>query len=265
MCAELIKLHTSDGLTHFGGFYPPHEPAKRLGVVFVHGMTGNFVGEMESVLPELVAEAGYATLIANNRGCGFMGAATETFAGCIPDIRAEIDFMVVQGYDRVALLGHSKGGIKVAYYLAQTHDPRVTALGLLSPGADVHGPSRWRSFCVGNRDLETFMQEMKKLVEDGQGNKMITMPEWPYFVSARTLWDHYITRGDGVMENIAGLSIPLLAVCGEKETDWCVVVTMLQKSPPANARVTIIPGADHVYTGVESALAHEIVEWLQDI
>jgi pimeloyl-ACP methyl ester carboxylesterase len=262
MCAELIKLHTSDGLTHFGGFYPPQGAAKRLGVVFVHGMTGSFVGEMESVVPELVAEAGYATLAANNRGCGFSGAATETFAGCLPDLRAAIDFMTARGYNRVALLGHSKGGIKVAYYLAQTHDPRIAALGLLSPGADVHGPSRWRSFCVGNRDLETFMRKMKKLVYDGQGDRMISTPEWPYFVSARTLWDHYTTRGDDVLENIAGLALPLLAVCGEKETDWCTVVTTLRQSPPANTRVAIIPGADHVYTGVEPTLAHEIVEWL---
>ncbi|MBN2548832.1 MAG: alpha/beta fold hydrolase [Anaerolineales bacterium] len=262
MPAELIQLHTSDGLTHSGAFYPPQGNTKELGVIFVHGMTGSFVGEIESVVPGLIALAGYATLCANNRGYGYKGAATEEFAGCIPDIRAAIDFMEERGYSRIALIGHSKGGVKVAYYLTQTQDERVAMLGLLSPADNVHGIPYWVTPLIGKNDVESFMEELDTVIESGQEEKMYILPEWPYFISARTLLDHYRTRDDDVLPQIPGFKLPLLAVCGGQETDWCTTVTMLQKTPPANARVLIIPEADHVYTGKEMILAQVIIDWL---
>ena len=262
MLAELIQLHTSDGLTLSGAFYPPQGQTKEIGVVFVHGMTGSFVGEIESVVPGLVALAGYACICANNRGYGYKGAATEEFAGCLPDIHAAIDFMEERGYPLIALIGHSKGGVKVAYYLSQTQDERVSMLGLLSPADNVHGIPHWVTPLIGKNNIEAFMEELEQLVESGQEEKMYTLPEWPYFISARTLLDHYKTSDDNVLELIPGFHLPLLAVCGGQETDWCTTVTALQKSPPANARVLIIPEADHVYTGKEMILAQAIIDWL---
>ena len=264
MNAELIKIHTQDGRTHFGAFYPAQGEARRMGVVFVHGWTGCFVGEMESVTPGLVAQAGYACLVANNRGNGYMGAATEDFAGCIPDIAASIDFMEERGFDRVALIGHSKGGVKVAYYLTQTKDPRVARLGLLSPAPDVHSQPAWMAESLGRKDTEAFMEEVRGMVERGEGEKMISLPVWPFFTTARTLWDHYTVRGDEVQELVKGFTLPLLALCGETEMDWCVAVTMLVKATPANVRALIIPGADHVYTGMEDKVANAIVDWLEE-
>ena len=91
MLAELIKIHTEDDLTHFGAIYQaPIEKVKKFGVVLVHGMTGHFLGEVESALPPTLAQAGYTCLVANNRGRSIMGAAMEKFVGCLPDIQAAI-------------------------------------------------------------------------------------------------------------------------------------------------------------------------------
>ena len=262
MLAELIQLHTSDGLIHSGAFYPPRGVARGIGVVFVHGMTGSFVGEIESVVPGLVAKAGYACLAANNRGYGYKGAATETFAGCLADIGAMLDFMAERGTERIALIGHSKGGVKAAYYLSQTKDARLTALGLLSPAENVHGVPVWMAASMGRSDVESLAQEAEMLVNEGRGDKIYILPDWPYFISARTLWDHYNVREDDVLPLALSFDLPLLAVCGELETDWCLPVTALYEAPPPNARVEVIPGADHVYAGREAVLAQVIVEWL---
>ena len=120
---------------------------KPVGVVLVHGYTGTFTGEVEGALPPLLAVAGYTTLVANNRGAGILGAARERFEGCVPDIRAAIDLMADRGYDRIVLLGHSKGGVKAAYYLAQTGDPRW-----LRWGCSRRRPARGRS-ATSNRRL----------------------------------------------------------------------------------------------------------------
>lgn len=262
MLAELIKLHTQDNKIHFGALYLPDGKTKEIGVVFIHGMTGNFVGEMESVTPGLVAKAGYACLVANNRGAGYSGAATEDFAGCLHDIRAAIDFLAARGFDRIALLGHSKGGVKSAYYIAQTNDPRVVCLGLLSPAENVHGVPVWMAKNMGYEDIRQFLPTARLLVKSGQGDKFLSMPKWPYFVSARTFLDHYTTHGDNVLSLVRSFKVPVLALCGELELEWCKPVTSLRKKTPANVCVVVIPGADHVYTNREAVVADVIVNWL---
>jgi alpha-beta hydrolase superfamily lysophospholipase len=265
MLAELIKLHTQDKKTHFGALYNPDGKPKVLGVVFVHGMTGSFVGEMESVTPGFVAKAGYVSLVANNRGTGYSGAATEDFAGCIYDIRSAIDFMAARGLDRIALLGHSKGGVKVAYYFSQTGDPRVACLGLLSPAENVHGVPVWMAKSMGYEDIEQLIPTVRELVENGQGEKFLSMPEWPYFVSAKTFLDHYSVHGDSVLPLARSFTLPVLALCGEQELDWCKPVASLTKKHAGNVRVEIIPGADHVYTNREAVVAGVIVDWLDGL
>jgi pimeloyl-ACP methyl ester carboxylesterase len=71
MRAELITLETTDGLTHYGALYGAARGRRRdLAVVLVHGMTGSFIGEVESALPPILARSGYTCLVANNRGHG---------------------------------------------------------------------------------------------------------------------------------------------------------------------------------------------------
>jgi len=261
MLAELGKLQTSDGMTHFGALYHAKKP-KEIAVVLVHGLTGHFVGEVESALPPLLAKAGYTCLVANNRGTGFMGAATERFTGCIPDIAAALDFMQARGFHKIALLGHSKGGVKVTYYMAQKKDNRVMALGILSPASNVH--ERYQRLAFMEKP-ERFLEQARKLVEEGQGETILHLENWPFFVSAGTVWDHHSTTGDDVLELLPSIPLPTLAVCGEQELDWCQVVATLQKSPPKNYQVHVIPGADHVYTGRETELGRIVIEWLDNL
>lgn len=262
MLAELIRVRTADGLTHFGAHYAPHSPVKPLGVVWVHGMTGSFVGEVESVVPALLAQAGYGCLVVNNRGTGFRGAATEMFADCIFDIRAVMDFAEKLGYAKIALLGHSKGGVKTVYYYVKQPDPRISALGVLSPAPNVHGitdlieqtspPDDWRS-------------SIPQRIAAGEGETMLTFPNWPYFISLNTLWEHMNTQDDEVSELLPQIHLPIFAACGELELDWCTPVNRLFNHPPEGYTVRVIIGADHVYTGCETELAGQLIMWLDRI
>jgi pimeloyl-ACP methyl ester carboxylesterase len=261
MLAELVKLHTIDGMTHYGALYHAEKP-KQIAVVLVHGLTGRFVGEVESALPPLLAEAGYTCLVANNRGNGFMGAATENFSGCLPDIESAMDFIEARGFRRIALLGHSKGGVKVTYYMALKKDPRVATLGILSPANNIHDSYRQ---LYGNQNYEKVLLQAKKLMEDGKGETILHIESWPFFVSAGTVWDHHTTTGDDVLDLLPSIPLPTLAVCGEQELDWCQVVATLQKAPPKNYLVHVVPGADHVYTGREAELGKLVIAWLDGL
>jgi pimeloyl-ACP methyl ester carboxylesterase len=258
--AELITLQTTDGLTHYGALYSPAEGRRRdLGVVLVHGMTGSFTGEIESALPPMLAQAGYPCLVANNRGHGFLGTATERLAGFLPDVGAAMDFMAGRGFERIALVGHSRGGIKVAYYMAQRHDPRVVALGLLSPAEGLRTAARQVGTAFGGK---RWLSRVRALVAEGRGETILTCSQWPYMLSAASLLGSYNAQGDVVSENLKSIRVPVFAACGEKEIDWCTVVARLSADPPPGYTVHVIPRGDHVYTGEEAELARRLVEWL---
>ena len=260
MLAELITLQTTDGLTHYGALYSPAAGARRdLAVALVHGMTGSFIGEIESALPPMLAGAGYACLTANNRGHGFFGTATERFVGFLPDVGAAVDFIAERGFERIALVGHSRGGIKVAYYLARRDDPRIVALGLLSPADSVRSSALHNGPLLGG---ERWLSRVRGLVAEGRGDTILTCSEWPYMLSAASLLDSYNAQGDGVSENLRSIRVPVFAACGEKELDWCTVVARLREDPPPGYTVHAIPRADHVYAGEEAELASRLIAWL---
>jgi pimeloyl-ACP methyl ester carboxylesterase len=261
--AELITLHTSDGLTHYGALYGAARGKRRhLAVVLVHGMTGSFIGEIESALPPMLVRGGYACLVANNRGHEFYGTATERFAGILPDVGAAIDFMAARGFERIALVGHSRGGVKVAYTMAQRADPRVVALGLLSPADSVRTIARQIGPLLGGK---RWLSRVRALVDEGRGDTMLTCTQWPYMLSAASLLDSYAAEGDDVSANLKSIRVPVFAACGETEIDWCTVVARLTADPPPGYTVHVIPRADHVYTGEEAELARRLVAWLDTI
>lgn len=266
MIAELVKLITSDHLVHYGALYPAqgtHPSA--VAVLMIHGMTGSFVGEIESAVPPFLAEAGYTVLVPNNRGNGIKGAATEMFSGCIADIVAAIDLLEERGFKKIILYGHSKGGVKVAYYMANRQDPRVAALGVLSPAGNVHEIAQSLAKQFGRRNPEAFMTRAVKLAQKGAGERMYAHSDWPFIVSAGTLSEHGQTTGDEVLENLPKVKLPILAVCGGLEVDWCYTVTTLRQNPPEGYRVEVVDGADHVYTGHEKDLADLMVDWMKSL
>lgn len=263
MLAELIRLTTSDQKIHYGAFYPaqgvhPHP----LGVVLVHGMTGSFIGEIESALPPMLAAEGFNMLVANNRGHGILGAANEDFGVCIPDIQAALDWMAARGFKRIALVGHSKGGVKVAYYLAKTCDPRVEALGLLSPVPSVHQMPLWQSVQFAGKRSERWLEKAQKRAQKGKVAHLYTDKAWPYLISAGTIADHCVLKGGDVLKNLKKIQVPVLAACGSLELDWCTVVAKLLKEHPSGVQVDLIEGANHVYAGKEKELGDLLVAWL---
>jgi pimeloyl-ACP methyl ester carboxylesterase len=261
--AELITIDTSDDLTHYGALYGANKDRRHnLAVVLVHGMTGSFIGEIESALPPMLAEAGYPCLVANNRGHGFYGTATERFADFLPDVGAAIDSVAARGFERIVLVGHSRGGIKVAYYLAQSGDPRIVALGLLSPADSIRTIARQVGPALAGR---RWLSRVRALVAEPPGDTILTCSQWPYMLSAASLLDSYNAKGDVVSENLKSIRVPVFAACGEKELDWCTVIARLSVDPPPGYTVHVIPRADHVYAGEEPELARRLIAWLDTI
>lgn len=266
MLAELIRLTTTDGKTHFGAIYPGQgDSLSPTGVALVHGMTGSFTGEVESALPPRLAQRGYTTLAANNRGNGLLGSATEDFQGCLADIQAAVDELARRGFKRIALIGHSRGAVKAAYYLSQTRDRRVCGLGILSPAASAHQMPQWVARQFGGKKAGRWLEKAQKRAANGKGSHLYTDGAWPYLISAGTLADNLAQNQDDVLAILPALKAPVLAACGSLELDWCSVVVELLKKAPSRCRVEVVEGADHVYNGKENELAGLVAGWLSGL
>ena len=175
---ELVDVEAADGFQYVAGLA---EPVDRRGgpvdAFVIHpGATGAFYNSTYRAWLRGLPARGYPVLVMNSRGshtvlhdmaarphplgeatatdqdrakwevrAAFHGSAVENLDDSRHDIRGAIDAMEERGYSRIALIGHSLGGVKVVLYAARELDPRVKALIVASHprfSADLFARSR---------------------------------------------------------------------------------------------------------------------------
>lgn len=286
MKTKFLRITTEDNLILSGNLYMPDAESKKA-VLHIHGMGGNFYENsfLQFMANEFTSQ-GYSFLSINNRGAGIffdfpvvgekeeykrIGNAYEKFEECIYDIKAGLDFLEKEGYEEIALQGHSLGSVKVAYYMAKTSDKRVSKLVLVSP-SDMVG-------LTADKDHERRLAMANKLIADGKGNELLPELLWGYYwLSANSyinlgvkgqevdVFNTYDREAPSVIENI---QIPILAILGG--TDDAAILPIEEalqviksKAKKASRFDTLIIGkAPHSYYGYEKELAESISEWLK--
>jgi pimeloyl-ACP methyl ester carboxylesterase len=272
---EIVYTDTADGLTLEGVVIrPTTTPSRSLPVIWVHGLTGRFYAKSSILAGRDLAAEGYTFVSGNNRGHDFgarlmrkdgepllAGGGWERFDESPHDVDAWITFAASLGFERVVILGHSLGALKVAYYQALRQDPRVAGLVAASPPIQA----------------ARYDPEMVKLAErmeaEGKGQDLLpwgssragagTHSAATFLNRVRTGLDQYGL--DAPEPAIGKVRCPVLAFFGTiqdtgNETD----LDMIRRNAKAAERIdtAIIDGADHVYTGRESAVARVLLDWL---
>jgi pimeloyl-ACP methyl ester carboxylesterase len=272
---ELVYTDTADGLTLEGAVIrPTTAPARPVAVVWVHGLTGRFYAKSSILTGRDLAAEGYTFVSGNNRvhdfGARIMrkggepllaGGGWERFDESPHDVDAWITCVAALGFERVVVLGHSLGALKVAHYQALRQDPRIAGLIAAPPPIQA----------------ARFDPEMRKLAErmeaEGRGQDLLpwgssragagTHSAATFLNRVRTGLDQYGL--DAPDPAIGKVRCPVLAFFGTvQDTGTEVDLEMIRRNARAAERVdiAIIDGADHVYTGRESAVARVIANWL---
>ena len=278
---ELVYTESEDGLPLEGAVITPAGgPTRPLAVVWVHGLTGKFYGRTTIGIGRVLASRDYLFVTGNNRGHDFgtvyrtptgdpliLGGAWERFDEAPRDIAAWVTLAVERGGGGggVALLGHSLGALKVAYYQAERQDERVATLIAASP------PTR------AGRLRSDLVEQAERMVAEGCGQDLLpwgispagggTVSAQTYLNRARTNVDVY--GFDTPEPAIRQVACPLLAFYGTEE-EWVGTAADLEtirRQARRSARVEthMIAGADHSYTGHEATVASMITDWLGDL
>ncbi len=287
----LAEIVTKDKLVHQGIYFQPSKKNKKA-ILYVHGLTDNFYGDMRMLEALVDASEKYGWGIAsfNTRGHDIvssvkkldnttpighisltLGSGCEHFAECVYDIDAGISFLADQGFREVILAGASTGANKVCYYAGTKKDPRVASVVLVSPVSDIPIESQSKKYKAN-------LKRMKTLVKRGKGELLLDrsyMPLTPKrYLSLfdpggiEDVFDYYSTQPK--LTVFSHIKQPLCVVlagadeyCDRPVEEIAVVYRTYQRSKQYHE--IIIPDAFHSYGGKEAEVVGEIVRWIKEL
>jgi pimeloyl-ACP methyl ester carboxylesterase len=179
------------------------------------------------------------------------------------DLAAWAGVLRERGCRRTVLVGHSLGGVKCAYWMAQQRPDDITALVAVSAPRIVYevlstGP-RGAEFL---RDYATAQQ----LVAQGQGQQLMEIAfPLPYLVTGAGFLDKYgpEQRYD-ILAALPLVAVPWLAVYADQELDGAAFAGLPEACRQRGGHVVIVQGADHFYVGAHRELADHIERWLRN-
>lgn len=285
MPLELVEATMPDGLRLHGALHlPTNETARpRTAILLLHGTGSNFYSSSlwAGLIPRIL-DWGVSVLAVNTRGhdavsaCRglpdrrFIGSAYERVDECRIDVEGWLDWLVKRGYQRIVLVGHSLGAIKVLYNLANRGSPGVAAAIALSPPRLNH--EHLASGPRGPGFLEEYAR-IAAMIEAGEGQKLIEVRyPLPYLVTAAGYVDKYGPESTyDLLKFVGRVPCRLLIIYGTVEVQQGMafrgVPEALAQLPGHAERfeLAMIAGADHIYSGCHAELAARMQKWLAGV
>ncbi len=281
MLVQLVSTINADGIRLDGAFYPPPEDAVPIGpadaILLIHGSRGNFADPTTREMAEDLAKLGYACLTLNttahdtvwaNPSGTYHGNAYEILDSTCNDLKAGIDYLHDAGYLHVALLGHSMGAVRVAYYSATRADPRVNAVIPISPVRLSY------SYYLASRDAQEFLDIIRQaegLEAAGKGRELLdaSFPIQQLFSASSYLDKHGPAERYNLVNLAPAIPIPMLIVAGSLETH----VRLLNMAQDlANAAVNspkvqcvVIEGGEHALSNKKREASTTVLRWLASL
>src|SRR5277367_2507527 len=161
---ELIWAEAEDKVALQGLLWEPQKASDSLVIMVPGGTTGAalFPAHDYSPLANGLTNLGYAFLVGNMRA-SYNNAYSE-YSDSVKDIAAFVAYAKSKGYARIAVLGISLGGARMAQYVAERNDPAVKAVGFMASIPSPYLEFQIRSSEADKRRLEDTLRHARELV-----------------------------------------------------------------------------------------------------
>jgi len=175
---ELIRVEAEDKIALNGLLWEPQRASDSIAILVPGGTTGAALYPAHDYAPLAAAltESGYAFLLSNMRA-SYNNAYAE-YGDAVKDIAAFVAYAKSKGYARIALLGISLGGARVAQYMAERGDPVVQAVGFIASIPSPYLEFQLRNSEADKRRLEGTLQHARELVAQGKGEQPVSYDNW---------------------------------------------------------------------------------------
>ena len=196
------------------------------------------------------------------------GASVEDVDWSRTDLKSCLSWLEEKGYSRVALVGHSLGGVKAIYYQVKAEDPRVVALVALS------APRLSYTYLSESESAEEFLEyyrQADELIQQRRPGALMNVkfPVNYIFSAANFVGKMGPKEKFDVMALAQNLQVPLLALGGSRERRAHLrdvapaLAAAAVNSPQREGRV--IEDANHFYRGKLDETSDVILDWLAEL
>lgn len=273
---DLIRIEAEDRTALNGLLWQPQRASDSLVILVPGGTTGAalFPAHDYSPLATALMEKGYAFLLSNMRA-SYNNAYAE-YSEAVQDIAAFVAYGKSKGYGRVAILGISLGGPRMAQYMAERGDPAVKAVVFIASIPSPYLEFQVRSGEAEKQRLEETLQHARDLVAQGKGEQPVAYDNWfPGGVSvmgtAKALISFFGAPSDPSAPSSVKygpeIRVPALVIHGEKDElslppNAQKIYDSLTASPQRD--LVWVKGASHYLTPgpLAEAYARQTTDWL---
>lgn len=223
---DLILIETEDKVALNGLQWEPQKASESLVVMVPGGTTGAalFPAHDYSPLASALTDNGYAFLLCNMRA-SYNNPYAE-YSDAVKDIAAFVAYAKSKGYARIAILGISLGGPRMAQYVAERSDPAVKAVGFMASIPSPYLEFQVRSSDADKRRLEDTLRHVRELVAQGKGQEPVGFANWfpgglSVMGTAKSLISFFGAPSDpGTPSSIKygpKIKVPALVIHGDKD------------------------------------------------
>ncbi len=273
---ELILVEAEDKVPLNGLLWEPQKAGDSLVVMVPGGTTGAafFPAHDYSPLAAGLTDKGYAFLLSNMRA-SYNNAYSE-YSDAVKDIDAFVAYAKSKGYARIAVLGISLGGCRVAQYAAERNDPAVKAVGFVASIPSPYLEFQVRSSEAEKRRLDETLKHARELVAQGKGQKPVEYEDWfpgglSVMGTAKSLISFFGAPSDASAPSSVKygpkIKVPALVIHGEKDElalppNAQAIYDSLTASPQRD--LIWVKGASHYLTPgpLAESYARLTVDWL---
>jgi len=235
-------------------------------ILMTHGTLAHGGMEIMSGLQTMFKERGISSLsinlslgIDNRHGmydCSVPHRHLHTDA--VNEIGMWHDWLRSQGVERIALLGHSRGGNQTARYAAKIQDEAVTNVFLIAPAtwSDEYQHKDYQKRYT--KALAPLLLQARQMVENGQGSNMIKNIDFIYCADTQATAQAFVSyyQNDPEMDTptlVPSIDYPLIIFAGSEDK---VVDDLVEKTENLvdgqKSQLVIIEGADHFFRDLYS-------------
>ncbi|MGA9885820.1 MAG: alpha/beta fold hydrolase [Candidatus Acidiferrales bacterium] len=175
---ELIRIEAEDRAALNGLLWEPQRASDSVAILVPGGTTGAalYPAHDYSPLAKDLLDSGYAFLLSNMRA-SYNNAYAE-YGDAVKDIAAFVTYAKSKGYARIAILGISLGGPRMAQYMAERGDPAVKSVVFIASIPSPYLEFQIRSSEADKKRLDETLKHARELVAQGRGEQAVAYDNW---------------------------------------------------------------------------------------
>jgi pimeloyl-ACP methyl ester carboxylesterase len=273
---DLIRVEAEDKVALNGLIWTPQKRGNSLVILVPGATTGAALVPSHDYYPmaNALLGQGYTFVIANMRAS--YNYPYAEYADAIKDIAAFVAYAKSTDYTRIAILGISLGGPRMAQYMAERNDPAVKAVGFIASIPSPYLEFQIRSTEADKQRLEDVLKRARSLVVQGKGLEPLAFENWfpdgrSFMATAKSMIGFFGAPSDQSAPSSVRfgpqIKVPALVIHGEKDEisfppNAQAIYDSLTASPQRD--LIWVPGASHYLTPgpIAEAYATKIAAWL---